>query len=326
MAKAKIKKAKPAGGKSAAAVRKARLVTAAKPRKAASKKPLSIREKIIGRQTEKLQSVPKPLSEGPITPESKEKSPKSGIQPAFDLLPPWESKSVLSDFFSEEEIVFGLQNAKSDASAFLAKSGEVDQSLPGYFLIEAREGKEIVGAIDAFYMQGTLVIMRCRATGERKRELHSLLYCAALSVSRDSKTVLFSSPRSAFSEETAGRLIFLGRSAGMQGIPPNHSDTIFFIRRLGKEYDLAADGKELAALLRSVGTIFKPAAVIDELEKKGAVQLIPLPTSPDSSGRLHELEDVVPALGIEAKEMAGLLEKLKEDYVYDRKDITPESL
>ncbi len=311
--------------------------TAAKPAKIQTvppKKALTGGEKnpVPGIEMPKLQSVPKPLSEEPITPETIEAKPpekapmKTGIQPAFDLLPPWESKSVLSDYFAEEDIIFELQSAKSEASAFLANSGEVNQSFPGYFLIAAREGKEIVGAIDGFAIQGVLVIARSRAVGDNKRELHSLLYCAALSMFRDSKTVLFASSRSAFSEDVAGRLIFLGRSAGMQGIPSNHSDTLFFIRRIGKENDLVADGKELAALLRSAGTIFKPGELLSELGKQGAVQLIPLPTSPDSSSRLHELEDTVPALGIEAGEMDKILEKLKEDYVYDRKDITPESL
>jgi len=341
MAKAKTKKTKSPGmkkpksktpaSKSSKASPKRAAAKPAKIRTVAPKKALTGGEKnqVPGIGMPKLQSIPKPLSEGPITPEARPMEishMKAGIQPAFDLLPPWESKSVLSDYFAEEEIVFGLQSAKSEASAFLAKSGEVNQSLPGYFLIDAREGKEIVGAIDGFAMHGVLIIARSRAVGDNKRELHSLLYCAALSISSDSKTVLFASPRSAFSEEVAGRLIFLGRSAGMQCIPPNHSDTLFFIRRMGKENDLVADGKEIAALLRSVGTIFKPGGVAGEMEKRGAVQLIQLPTSPDSSGRLHELEDSVPALGIEAGDMDKILEKLKEDYVYDRKDITPESL
>jgi hypothetical protein len=133
-------------------------------------------------------------------------------------------------------------------------------------------------------------------------------------------------PRSPFTEAMAGKLLFLGRNAGMKGIAVDHLDMLFFIRRVGKEYDLIADGKELSVLLGSVGMVFKLNGVISEMEKKGAVPLIPLPTSPDSRSRLHELEDAVAAFGLEAGDMAKIMEKLKEEYVYDRKDITPESM
>ena len=282
-------------------------------------------------------AIPKPpatliMEEKPITPETGslpvQKIPEmktgSSIQPAFDLLPPWESKSVLNDFYVEEGIAF----VKSESQSFLAKSGKnPDDSVHGYFLIEAKKGKETVGAIDGFALNEVLVITRSRASGEKKRELHSLLFCAALAFSirnMKPKAVLFSSPRSRFSEDVAGKLMFLGRSAGMQAL--SNPDMHLFIRRLGKEHDMIADGKELAALLKGASPAFKFDKMISELEKKGPVPLVPLPISPDTSGRLHELEDSVPALGYETSEMGKIIEKLKEEYVYDRKDITPESL
>jgi hypothetical protein len=171
-----------------------------------------------------------------------------------------------------------------------------------------------------------LVICRMRATGEKKRELHTLLYGAALAhartISQSTGLAIFAMTRAPFSEPMAGKLIFLGRSAGMQAIS---GKSLLFIRRFGKESDLVADGKSLATALRKAAL---PGIedIIAELEKKDAFPLIPLSTSPDSSARLHDISDAAEALGLDKGDKEKVMAKLKEDYVYDRKDITPETI
>jgi hypothetical protein len=249
--------------------------------------------------------------------------------PAFELMPPWQDKSGLSEFVSSQGIAFSLQKPGAEASEFLAKGRAVDEKLPGYFIIQARKGATLIGAVDGYALQDTLVFMRSRALGAMRPELHSALYCAAMTYARaqapQPKAAFYVCPKLPLSEDMAGKLLFLGRRAGMQALPTEGSNTLVFIRRIGKEYDFIADAKELAALLRSISAIFKLDAVISGLEGKGTLMLIPLPMSPDAQDRLHELEDTVRALGIGTANLAAVLEKLRNVCVYERKDVAPES-
>ena len=152
-----------------------------------------------------------------------------------------------------------------------------------------------------------------------------LLYAAALAKSKPAY-VMLAQPR-AFSFETACRLIFAGRGLGMSALPTRHKSLLFFIRRVGKESDPIAGGKEIAGALRAAGGLFEGLeASISELEGKDAFALVPLPNSPDTREHLHELKDAVLDLGLPSESLDKVLQRLADEYVADRKDISPESL
>lgn len=274
----------------------------------------------------------KPIMSKPQTQEpepaqiQKPSAPGTIIEPSLAFMPPWQDKERLSSFIADEGVKLTAGQPGSEASAFLSMSGrKVDEGLPGYFIVQAADGGGMIGAIDGYAIQDLVVLMRARVSGKSRRELHSLLFCAAMTLAGKPKAALYLCPRVPFSEEIAGKLLFLGRREGMQAVPTNHLETLFFIRRFGKEYDLVADGKEISSLLRKAVAIVKFDGVIDEIEKKETIALIQLPMSPDSRNRLRELQDAVAALGLEAPNLASVIDKLMETYVYDRKDVTPES-
>jgi hypothetical protein len=153
--------------------------------------------------------------------------------------------------------------------------------------------------------------------------MHILLYSAALSGHQPSY-ILFSMKKPALGMEFATRLILLGRGFGFSALPIQSADSLFFIRRVKRELDPIAGGGELAKALSGVKRIYGIETDVAELEAKGVVPLIPLPTSPDSREHLHELRDVVQNLGIIAPDLDNILEKLRIEYVLQRKDMTPE--
>lgn len=283
----------------------------------------------------KAEAAPPPVKAPPlpapsIAPKQATPAPSGTISPAFSLLPPWQNEERPRSFMEDEGLTFSLAAPGSKASEFLLATGrKSDETLAGYFLIQAKKGEEIVGAVDGYSLPEALVFMRARAALPGRRELHTLLFCAGLGYYKTQnpkpKNVIYLNPSGPVSKELAGRLLFLGRRAGMLAVPVGHLDMLIFIRRIGMESELVADPYEIAGLLRAVSGIFHLDGVIEELASKGPVVLVPLPMSPDIRNRLHELKDTVAALGLPPDGFDALMERLIEDLVYDRKDITPES-
>jgi len=275
---------------------------------------------------------PEPETAGPVgAPESHTPVPGGVLSPALDLLPMWEDRERLRRFMSEEGLSFSApEKGSSDfssASRFLSASGKkADAAQQGYVIIScADRGGKPVAAMDGYLIGNVLVLMRARVTVQaNKRALHILLYAAALARAKPSYVVL-AEPR-AFSFEAACRLIFMGRGLGMSAIPLSHKSLLFLIRRVGRESDPIADGKEIAGALKPLVALFSGLETpIGEIERKDMVALVPLPNSPDTREHLHELKDAVLALGLPAESLDKVLQRLAEDYVLDRKDISPES-
>jgi len=263
-------------------------------------------------------------------PEPNLPAPEGLLTPALDLLPMWEDRERLRRFMSEEGLSFSAPaKGTSDftkASAFLAANKKADATMPGYLLISGKDrGGKLVAAMDGYIFGNVLVVMRARVPVQaNRRGLHILLYAAALARAKPSYVVL-AEPR-AFSFESACRLIFMGRGLGMSAIPLSHKSLLFLIRRVGRESDPIADGKEIAGALKPLVALFSGLETpIAEIEGKDLVALVPLPNSPDTREHLHELKDAVLALGLPAESLGKVLQKLAEEYVLDRKDISPES-
>jgi hypothetical protein len=181
----------------------------------------------------------------PIVPKLQISVPGKGapLSVGFDLVPPWQDKERLISFMKDEGISFSTESAGSEASSFLSSAGkETDAGANGYFLIRAEQAGLIIGAIDGYLTQDSVVFLRSKSQIKKRRELHTLLFCAAMTLlkaqSPAPKAAIYICPRAPFSQELAGRLLFLGRRAGMQAIPVESQGMLFFIRRFGKEHDL----------------------------------------------------------------------------------------
>ncbi|NYZ74334.1 hypothetical protein H0O00_04275 [Candidatus Micrarchaeota archaeon] len=297
-------------------------------RKAATKKAVKRKSVRVSRQ-QALPPSPKaqlpPSSPGPKFP-----GPETPLLPALDLLPAWEDRERLRRFMSEEGLLFTAPVKGTPdftkASAFLAANKKADATLPGYLIISGKDrNRKLVAAMDGYVANNVLVVMRARVPEQaNRRDVHILLHAAALAIAKPAY-VMLAQPR-ALSFETACRLIFMGRGLGMSAIPTSHKSLLFFIRRMGKESDPIAGGKEISTALRAAGGLFGGLdASIAEIESKSAVALVPLPNSPDTREHLHELKDAVLGLGLPAESLDKVLERLAEEYVSDRKDISTES-
>ncbi len=263
------------------------------------------------------------------------KAPVNGlhpIQPAFDMLPDWEDRLRLRRAVFEDGLEFfeaGKGSAESnEAYLMLNQSHKAPHSdLHDYFLIcvKDRAGK-MVGAIDGHAMGDLLVIGRSCSASPKTREIHILLYAAALAGKNPSYVATYTKLGD-FSMDTAGRLILFGRGMGMSAIPLKTSHLVF-LRRLGKELDPISNGAEIAGVLERLKVFgeLELDAHISEFSSKSVVPLIPLPLSPDSREHLHELRDVVSALAIPAGQLDAVMATLRADYVSGRKDITPAAL
>lgn len=246
------------------------------------------------------------------------------LQPALELLPPWEDREMLRRLVEEKNLSFSSPAPGSaDFDAALKFAGSVRRQAPGQFIC-CRDGNgNLLGAMEFQAPQETLLILHSRAS-EAEKKLHALLYAAALARAKP-KYAVCTLPRGAISEEMAGRLIVLGRGLGMCAMPVAHPSLLFFLRRIGMESDFATTGPELSGVLRSVKSVFDGALnnSIAEMMLKGAVMLVPLPNSPDRREHLHELKELVLALGIPADNFEAVADKLRFSYVYERRDITP---
>ncbi len=109
---------------------------------------------------------------------------------------------------------------------------------------------------------------------------------------------------------------------------PLKTSHLIFVRRMHKELNPLSSGAEIAGMLEKLKVFgeLELEGHIEEFRKKDAVALVPLPTSPDSREHLHELKDVVNALGLPAGQLDAVMASLRADYVSGRKDITPEAL
>ncbi len=254
------------------------------------------------------------------------------LNPALDMLPEWEDRLRLRRAIFEEGLAF-FSLARGcpeyhEAMIALSKSGkDAHEDAQGYFIVcmKDRSGK-MVGAMDGHMLEnGVMALGRSSVKAEKRREMHILLYSAAL-FGHQPSYILFSTKKIPLSVDFASRLILLGRGFGFSALPLQKPDMLYFIRRVKRELDPIATGQELAKALSSAKALIGLEKEAAGLEAKGVVPLIPLPTSPDSREHLHELRDVVLGLGISAPDLEGILESLREEYVHQRKDMTPELL
>lgn len=262
--------------------------------------------------------------------------PKPGLSSEItinlDTLPAWEDRLRLRRTMFEDGLKFylvGKGSPESDeASALLSACKKDSQSKkPGYFMVcvKGRNGR-IAGAMDGHALDGGIVsICRSYAKDRKVRDLHILLYAAALT-GRGAKYTVFSTAVCPLSYELAGKFILLGRGFGMSALPIDHPKSIFFIRKVGNELEPSASGEELADVLRTL-VLLEPSLAhkAGELAQQESVILLSLPLSPDSREHLHELRELADSLHLEG-ETKAVLDSLRDDYIVARKDVTPETL
>ena len=262
--------------------------------------------------------------------------PKTGaITPDLSLLPAWEGKSRLNESIIEEGFAFALLEDGSPAyKAALAfinekKKIETGKSAGRQMVVDCHDKKgELVASMLFYSLPDLVFIAGSRIMCEdRKRELHQLMYAAALTCVRP-KNVMYATERKDVSEDMAGRFILLGRGYGMGAIPINHPSALFFLRRVGREYDFLISGPELSKILENLKAFFGSSldTFIADMGKTIAVALVQLPLSPDAGEHLHEIQDAAVALSIPAEEIGPIIDMLKTDYILHRKDIIPEYL
>lgn len=251
------------------------------------------------------------------------------LTPALELLPDWEDRLRLKRAVFEDGLAFFSLSRGCpeyhEAMIALSKTGKAaHEETTGYFIVcmKDRTGA-MVGAMDG-HMLGNAVmhVGRSFVRGEKRREMHILLYSAALS-GHTPDYILFSCSKPALNVDLAAKLILLGRGMGFCGIQMNKPGALVFIRRVRRELDPISSGKEIAQALEGADALFGTEKESAELRGKGVVPLVPLPTSPDSREHLHELRDVVQALELDAPDLDAVLETLRSEYLLQRKDLTP---
>ncbi|MFZ5501037.1 MAG: hypothetical protein ACOY58_03890, partial [Candidatus Micrarchaeota archaeon] len=198
---------------------------------------------------------------------------------------------------------------------------------PGHFIVFAKDrAGKVVAAMDGHALdKKVLSICRSSARDRRVRDMHVLLYAAALT-GRGASYVVFSTAICPFSYELAGKMVVLGRGFGMSAVPLKAQESMLFIRKKGSELEHSLSGGELADVIRSM-VILQPslAQTAGDFAEEESVHLIPLPLSPDSREHLHELRDAVESMQLSG-ETKDVFETIRNDYVIARKDITPEKL
>jgi hypothetical protein len=251
------------------------------------------------------------------------------IEPALDLLPVWEDRLRLKRIIFEDALAFISPSPESpDFTAsrdLLAKTGKRGfRDVPNYFLVCIKDKSgAVIGAMDGHFTNDILVILRSGVSGQKKRELHILLYSAAMS-GRNPKYIIFAAERKPLDFSHAGELILFGRGFGMSAFV---AEKLLFVRRMKKELDPLSNGPEVSKILDSmVPFVPELGKIVLEFSAKGIVAFAPLPTSPDSREHLHELKDAAESLGLVPPDIDQLIEDLKHRYVYGREDITPELL
>ncbi len=288
-----------------------------------------------------LQLIPEPKKPIPVpaplpVPSAPSIPSKPGpVNPDLSLLPAWEDKSRLNESILEEGFSFALlEDGSPSYNAALAfinekKRIETGKSAGAQMVVDCHDKKgELVASMLFYCLPDLVFIAGSRIMCEdRKRELHLLMYAAALTCVRP-KNVMYATERKDVSEDMAGRFILLGRGYGMSAIPINHPSALFFLRRVGREYDFLISGPELAKILENLKAFFGSSleTFIADMDKTIAVALVQLPLSPDAGEHLHEIQDAAAALSIPAEEIGPIIEMLKTDYILYRKDIIPEYL
>ncbi len=264
--------------------------------------------------------LPKSLKAGP-----------GAVLPALDLLPEWVDRSHLHGVLEEGAVSFAIPKPDSldfrEAQRLLSKCREANTALPGYFLICAKQADRVTGAVDGYAMGGILIILRSFTSSDEKRDSHVLLHSCALGLAKPAYVVCCVERPDFTDPESAGKLIFIGRGLGMSAMPFSHARMLFFLRRMGKEYDPLSSGQELAKIAAAMKPLCPEVeAAASEIASKGVVPLVLMPTSPDRMERLRELRDAAIMLDLPAGQLDKIFEMLKLQYVQSRIDITPPAI
>jgi hypothetical protein len=259
------------------------------------------------------------------------------IIPDLNLLPAWEDKSRLNEAIAEEGFEFALLEPNSQGYKTALKFISEKKKIPGpgkpstgEMLVDCHDKDGNLAASmlfyslpdDITYIAGSRILCQ-----DRKRELHLLIYAAALGCAR-AKNIVYASEKKDVSEDMAGRFILLGRGYGMSAMPVNHPSMLFFLRRIGREYDFLISGPEISKIMEGLRVFFGSSLdpIIGNMNKTIAAALVQLPLSPDAGEHLHEIQDAAAALSIPAEEIEPMIEVLRTDYIQHRKDIIPEYL
>lgn len=289
-------------------------------------------------QASVMPAGPKPLAVPPIQPivpeEHEVPRVRTGpgeVAPAFDLLPEWVDRSHLHEVMQSGGLAFTSPAAgfadHTEAQRLLSGCRPANTSLPAYFLICAKENGKVVGAMDCYAVGDVLVLLRSFAASEKRRDLHVLMYGCALGVARPAYVAMCIERPDFSGVESAGRLVLIGRGFAMSALPFAHQKMLFFLRRMGREYDPLSSGQELARIARAIKPLCPEAeSAAEEISQKGVVPLVLMPSSPDRLERLRELRDASILLDLPAENLDGIFAELEEQYVRSRRDITPDAL
>jgi hypothetical protein len=272
----------------------------------------------------------------PIMPQEHEvpkmRVPPGALAPALDLLPEWVDRAHLHGVIEEEGLVFTVPVAQSpdylEAQRLLSNCRAAKTSLPGYLILCAKDGsRRMVGALDGYAKDGILVILRSFTSSEKKRDVHVLMHSCALGMAKPAYVACCTERPSLADTESAGKLVFIGRGIAMSALPFTHQKLLFFMRRIGKEYDPLSSGTELARVALAMKPLCPEIeAASSAIAAKGVVPLILLPSSPDRFERLRELKDAAIMLGLPAEALDAIFDTLREQYVQSRIDITPAAI
>lgn len=254
------------------------------------------------------------------------------LNPALELLPEWTDRERMRRVMAEETLsFFSIANGApeyNEALRLLKKQAK--RGSPGYFLVCAKDGSgKVVGALEGHLAESgnmrLLVIEGAAIRHDNAWNLHILMHGAALALNKPTHVLCFTDSGIS-DQDSAGKLILLGRGLGMWAVPLAQPG-LFFMRRVGKDYDPMTTGSELVQVFNAAKVCgLNLDKTIAEFSAKGAVALVMLPNSPDRREHLHELKEMVSALGLPADKLDALLEILRERYVLERMDITPAAL
>lgn len=272
----------------------------------------------------------------PVMPEEhavpKIRAPPGALAPALDLLPEWVDRTHLHGVMEEDGLVFTAPAAGSpdyaEAQRLLSNCREANTSLPGYLIVCARDSaKRMVGALDGYVKDDILIILRSFTNSEKKRDVHVLMHSCALGMAKPAYVACCTERPDLSDAESAGKLVFIGRGIAMSAMPFTGQKMLFFIRRIGKEYDPISSGEELAKVVGAMKPLCPDiAAAASEIASKGVVPLILMPSSPDRLERLRELKEAAIMLDLPADALDKIFDTLKEQYVQSRIDITPPAI
>jgi hypothetical protein len=275
---------------------------------------------------------PAPVQPAPVAP-----AQAAPFVPAFELLPSWENPRRLKSVVDEAGLAVirpeaGSKDYKEAMRLLRQKDGAA--AVPGRFLVCVKDRPGAIAAAAeacATTQEGAtvLVLLRSSVFSGNRRDMHLLLYAAALAVAKPAHVVCACPHPDLSKPEDAGRLIFFGRGMALCAVPLNHPKLLLFLRSVGKEHDSGIPGPQLAAIANAANVAYKDRllpGLAASLGKSQSVRLVMLPISPDYGEHLHELKDAVVALGLPAGALEKSLSALESKYVRSRADLTPASL